>query len=72
MYLEGKSIVINYDTAMDWFKKADIQGNMFAPWNIGRMYENGWGVEKDIDMANKWYKKAAERGHSGAKKKLGN
>lgn len=52
------------------FKKADAQGNMYAPWNLGRMYENGWGVQKNLDMAKQWYEKAAGRGHPNAKNKL--
>ena len=41
-----------------------------AQHNLGYMYYNGCGVEKDVDEAVKWLNKAATQGHSGAKSAL--
>ena len=48
---------------MEWYLKAADLGNAYAMNNIGVMYRNGWGVEKDLDEANKWYKKAEDAGY---------
>jgi len=42
-----------------------------AQINLGRMYQNGWGVTKDNKEAAKWYHKAAEQGHDTSQWKLG-
>ena len=39
-------------------------------YQIGLMYDQGLGVEKDSDEADKWYKLAADRGHRGAQRAL--
>jgi len=38
--------------------------------NLGLMYENGWGVEKDHAQAVSWYGKAAKAGDELAMKRL--
>ena len=47
--------------ALELYMKAAEQGYPMAQFFIGRMYENGWGVNKDIKEANKWYEKAARQ-----------
>ncbi len=39
--------------------------------NLGVMYENGRGVERDDAEAVKWYRKAAEAGNAKGMVKLG-
>ena len=46
------------------------QGNIDAQYRLAYCYEIGNGVNKDISVSIYWYKKAAEKGHSGAIKKL--
>ena len=38
---------------------------------LGSMYENGWGVTRDLSEAAAWYSKAAKQGHELAQSKLG-
>lgn len=42
-----------------------------AQYNLGRCYENGNGVEKNINKAIEWYTKAAEKGYVDSQYKLG-
>ena len=52
----------DYDAAMRWYVKAVEDGDALANWNIGRTYEFGYGVSKDLVTAKTWYQKAADRG----------
>jgi TPR repeat protein len=49
--------------AVEWFQKAADQGLVAAQFNLGIMYENGQGVEKDDERAVEWYQRAADQGH---------
>lgn len=49
----------DYEKGLHWTKKAIEQGNPKGDIMLGIMYENGYGVEKDIDKALESYKKAA-------------
>jgi len=51
---------------VEWFRKAAKQGNVGAQFNLGRMYENGLGVDKNDSTAVEWHRKAAEQGSFGA------
>ncbi len=66
LYLEGKGVPKLYDRAMEYFKQAEDAGDKYAPWNIGRMYDNGWGVDRDINQARAHMQIAADRGHQSA------
>jgi TPR repeat protein len=39
-------------------------------YELGVLYENGWGVTQDYAQARRWYQKAAEAGHEYAKEAL--
>jgi len=39
--------------------------------NLGGMYNNGYGVKKDIKQALHWYLKAANQGNARAQNNLG-
>jgi TPR repeat protein len=51
-------------------EKAD-QGDAIAQFNLGQMYREGEGVEKDAKEAFKWYQKAADQGLAIAQFSLG-
>ena len=56
----------DYATALrEWTPFAE-QGNAIAQCNLGVMYDNGKGVEKNLTEAMKWYRKAAEQGNENA------
>src|SRR5690606_28738287 len=47
------------------------QGHAHAQNNLGVMYENGSGVERNYGQAVHWYRLAAEQGHARAQNNLG-
>jgi TonB family protein len=51
---------------MNWFRKAEEQGNADAQNNIGWIYQNGLGVPQDKSEAINWYRKAAGQGNARA------
>lgn len=42
-----------------------------AQYHLGRCYEKGDGVNKNLEVAAKWYRRAAEKGNSDAQNALG-
>lgn len=50
-----------YDTAMTYLTDASYWANKPAQFNIGAMYHNGEGVEKDLVEAYAWFALSAER-----------
>ena len=38
---------------------------------LGLLYQEGWGVQKDLIEAAKWFRKAADQGKAGAQSSLG-
>jgi TPR repeat protein len=50
----------NYTEACNWFEKAAILGDGPSQNSLGRSYEDGLGVAKDINQAVKWYLKSAD------------
>jgi TPR repeat protein len=53
MYLFGKGVYKNYDTALKYFRMSKYCYN-----NLGYMYQKGFGVEMNLDTAIKYYKLA--------------
>jgi len=47
------------------------QGDASAQFNLGVMYDNGWGVPQNYTEAAKWYRQAAEQGQADAQNNLG-
>lgn len=47
------------------------QGDAKAQYNLGIIYDKGYGVPEDDAEAVKWYKKAAEQGDAEAQYSLG-
>ena len=56
---------------MGWYRKAAEEGDADSQYNLGWMYKNGRGVEKDDKKAVKWVRKAAEQGIADAEYNLG-
>lgn len=65
-YYMGLGVIINYTTAVSWFKKAAAQSNADAMYYLGLCYGSGKGVPRDSVPAKSWLKKAAELGHTTA------
>jgi TPR repeat protein len=60
----------DYGGALEWYRRAADRGLSDAQFNLGFLYENGWGVTKDLDRAKGWYQKAADQGDDFAKDRL--
>ena len=58
----------NYQGALNRFSQAAISSHSGAQFMLGVMYENGYGVEKNLEDALNYYRSAAEKGHSSAQK----
>lgn len=84
-YIEGKGTRQDYAAGMAWLRKAveagddtkfgrsveEVAGLKAAAEDaIGRMYEQGAGVPRDMNIALEWYRKAAAHGNEDAKAKL--
>lgn len=61
----------NFQAAVQDYQKAVPLGSVFAPNNIGRLYENGRGVATDFGEARRFYELGAERGDGYAMTNLG-
>ena len=70
LYLIGKELPQNLPDAGVWFKKAAAQGNFAAHFYLGRMYQNGDGVERNMEKARFHLSNAAEGGIEPALKAL--
>ncbi len=62
----------DYATALREFRPLAEQGVAKAQFNLGLMYDNGWGVPQDYAEAVKWWRKAAEQGDASAQYDLAN
>ena len=60
-----------YDKALEWFGKAEEQGDSDTKYYLAEMYYYGEGVERDINKAFYLYKQATEEGNDKAKLRLG-
>jgi uncharacterized protein len=74
IYQLGRSYAKKNDfkSAFVQYQKAADQGYVLAEYNLGVLYEKGWGVAKDDARAVTWYRKAAEQGMALAQSNLGN
>jgi len=66
----GDGLPVDYDKAVDWFRKAAEDEEPTAEYNLGWAYEAGLGVAKDLDHAVEWYRKSADHGDQSAKRRL--
>ncbi len=60
----------NYIKALDAFYVLAKEGHPKAQFNVGLIYANGKGVNKDSYQAMVWYKKAAKQGNAAAQYNL--
>lgn len=69
-YYYGEKVEQNYEKALEWFKKAALQGEPLSQYNLGGCYELGRGVLPSKEKAYSWYQKAAEQGLREAKRAI--
>ena len=58
------------DTITEIRLSAD-QGNASAQYNLGLMYDFGWGVPQDKAEAVRWFRLSADQGNADAQYNLG-
>lgn len=61
----------NYDAAFSEWQPLARLGDVEAQYNLGVLYDQGAGVERDLSLAASWYRKAAENGFMDAQTNLG-
>lgn len=72
LYATGANgMTLDYGRAAVWFHAASKQGMANARYNLGVLYQQGLGVEKDMTKALGWYRAAALLDHPEAKYNLG-
>ncbi|NOZ10999.1 MAG: hypothetical protein GXP09_08180 [Gammaproteobacteria bacterium] len=52
-----------YDQAVALWQPLAEGGLASAQYNMGFLYESGWGVERNDRLASIWYRRAADQGH---------
>jgi len=57
--------------AVEWFRKAAGQGYAPAEFQLGQLYDFGFGVAQHDGQALGWYRKAAEHGFAAAQRVVG-
>lgn len=71
LYLVGDGkIQKDYRKSMNLYLKAEQLGNVSAMHALGIIYENGYGVDKNLETALSWYEKASKKGHMKSKNKI--
>ena len=70
---EGIDAIIkgDYATALKELRPLAEHGNAEAQYRLGRMYEFGRGVPKDMPQALTWLRKSAAAGNANAQQELG-
>jgi uncharacterized protein len=63
----------NPDTAqaIEWIRRAAAQHYAPAEFQMGQVYDFGFGVPKSDSQALEWYRSAAEQGYAAAQRSLG-
>lgn len=64
-------VTVDYKRAAQWFSEAAVNGVANARYNLGVLYHQGLGVDRDINKAIGWYRAAAKIGHPEADYNLG-
>ena len=60
----------DYTAALKILRPLAEGKNSEAQYYLGRMYQKGQGVDKDLGQAERWYRLAAEGGHAKAQYKI--
>ena len=70
LFLRGRGVQQNTDTALRWFESAAQQGVVSAQFNLGYLYSTLKGKHRNLSRAIHWYSEAAEQGHPTARFRL--
>lgn len=59
LYFRGLGVANDYGRAIDLYRAAAMRGHPVAQYLMGVMYQEGWGVKRDLVEAYKWLTLAA-------------
>jgi TPR repeat protein len=62
LYLEGIGVLQDFAKAKPLLEAAANDGNTKAQFDLGRMWQHGWGGEKDQRLGYAWFEFAAQQG----------
>ena len=66
MYERGLGVLQDYAKAMRLCRLASAQGDAYAQYKLGRLYQDGPGVPKDVVTAHMWLNVASANGERDA------
>lgn len=69
-YEHGEGVTQSYERAITLYCSAARRGHAQAQYQLGWLYANGRGLERDEDLAAAWFRKAAKKGDQHAKRML--
>jgi hypothetical protein len=69
-YLKGDVVKQDVDEGIKWMHKAVSQDPRSGYYDLGKVYENGIGVESDLALAQTYYMKADSAGYPVAKRAI--
>jgi hypothetical protein len=70
--LDGpQSTAADLSAAATLYRRAAEAGLPAAMYGLGRCYDKGRGLDRNLAQAAQWYRAAAEKGHAGAMASLG-
>src|SRR5262249_44744422 len=61
----------DYIRANEWYRRGAEKGYASAQLNLGMLYADGRGVERDYKRAVDWFRMAADQGNATAQYNLG-
>ncbi len=59
LHFNGRGVEHDYGKAIQYYTQAASKGHAAAQYLLGSMYEEGWGVKRDLIVAYMWLKMAA-------------
>jgi len=66
-----KTMQHEFDAVLTWWRAAANDGFSQAQYNMGLLFEHGYGVTQSDEEAAKWYLKAADQGYKLAQYNVG-
>jgi uncharacterized protein len=72
MLERGIGGAVNLTEAVQWYQRAAQQNHDDGLFNLGRAYENGIGIGRDLGQARSYYERAAALGSKPARDALSN
>lgn len=59
VYFKGRGVDQDYAKAINYYRDAATRGHAVSQHILGSMYQEGWGVKRDLIMSYIWYTLAA-------------